>query len=199
MIPSVERYQRQSAGIQSSPRVKKPAYITVTAQKSEPHFSPDERAGNEQRAMEHFYEQTHNLMASYQRLEEEGQRHTYYKNHKAEALAGGNELVNAINDLLTRASEYDQLHGSYYNFLIMSLLHEHAAALAVIGVEINKYERVYLLRHTFYTELTTHPESFEFLFRPNDGLIDRLDQINFKLLASDDPASRAGQIIDLRG
>ncbi|MDK2865823.1 MAG: hypothetical protein PWP51_946 [Clostridiales bacterium] len=199
MSPSVERYQRRGAGIQPTMRVKKPTYVTVTAQKSEPHFSPDGRAGNEQRAMGHFYEQVHNLMVSYLRLDEAGERNTYYKNHKAEALAGGNELVNAINDLLTRASEYDRQYDTYYNFLIMSLLHENTGSLTAIGIEINRYERVYLLKHTFYNALTTQPDLFEFLFKPNDGLIDRLDQINLKLLKTNDPSKRSGQIIDLKG
>ena len=192
-------YNRQAASIQKSGKVNASGDVQATSHKDEVHFLPDERSGNEQRLLEHFYAKTHNLMASYQRLDDSNQRHQFYKTHKAEALSGGQELVLAINTLLDDASAYDQQYGTFYNFLMMSILHDYERPLKQIGINLTKYERLTLDSNVFYLALIDAPEDFEFLFVQRTGLVERLDQIYIKINPPLNKLESAGQILDLKG
>lgn len=198
-IKRANMYTRQAASIQKSSRLRPSGDVQATSRKDEVHFNPDERSGNEQRLLEAFYEKTHNLMASFIRLEDDDDRHQFYKTHKKEAISGGEELVCAINELIDDAKAYDRLYGSFYHFLTLAILHDHEKDLSRIGIEITKDEHLDIFPWDFYDALLNGPHDFEFLFRPNDGLIDRLDHIYFKISLAEDPIEASGQILDIKG
>lgn len=169
--------------------------------KGEVHNNPDHRSGNDRYLIDTFYSNIHNLMASYNRLSENPDSSEmasqYFRTHKNEVIKGALDLVTAINDLIIESSLCDDRYGTHFTFLIESILHDFKPQLESIGITYSN-EQLKLNRYTFLDELIAHTELYEFLFRKNDGLIDRLSSIHYKIEHITTSYDSQGQIIDYR-
>ncbi len=197
--PIVSNYRNVSASKVKSTSKSTP--VQNIYGKGEVHNNPDHRSGNDRYLIDTFYSNIHNLMASYNRLSDnpdsEEMASHYFRTHKNEVIKGAMDLVNTINDLIIESSLCDDRYGTHFGFLVESILHDFESNLESIGISYNN-DQLILNRYTFLDELISRPNAFDFLFRKNTGLIDRLSAIHYKIEHISTRDDSQGQIIDYR-
>ncbi len=170
--------------------------VAVLSPKGEAHNTPDKSSSNENFLIDFFYAKIHNLKASYTRLNDRETAMHYYKSHKQEVLSGGKALVQAINHLMRDSKEKDQIYGTHFYFLVVSILHHYESNLAVIGIHFIK-EVLHFEKRKFINVFCNDIEALTFLFEKK-GLVEQLVQINIRLLTIDKNDEIEGRIIDYR-
>ena len=166
--------------------------------RSEVHNNPDHRSGNERYILDAFYSNAHNLKASFIRLTTDKETlKQYYKTHEEEVILGAENLILAINGLMSDSRLCDANYGTHFTFLIESIIHDYESHLGKIGIQFSK-KKLVVNKYAFFNHICTSPDDFQFLFKSPDGLIDTLSKIYYKIVNISQSSKVEGQIIDFR-
>ncbi|MDH8677608.1 hypothetical protein QE109_05590 [Fusibacter bizertensis] len=175
--------------------------VTHVYGKGETHNTPNHRSGNEQFIVDAFYSNAHNLKASFVRLSshdtDEDHIKNYYRTHEEEVLSGAESLLEAIRNIVESSRSCDRIYGTHFGFLVESILNDYENQLSSIGITHKSYNYS-LNKNIFFNVICTSPESFKFLFRLPDGMMELLARVYLKIQGITDSTRIQGRIIDYR-
>lgn len=170
--------------------------------KSDANNSPHQSSNNQHQLLDTFYENTYNLKASYLKItsqnDDENALKNYFKAHKKDILVGANAFIEDINRLISESLKCDYALGTHFNLLLENLLITFEPQLMAIGIFIND-GCLFLSERLFYQTFLEDHEKFNFLFQPEDGLMDKCIWVHEKITHVNESKHTEGQFIDIKG
>lgn len=170
--------------------------------KSDANNSPHENSNNQHQLLDTFYENTYKLKASFLKItsqnDDENALKNYFKAHKKEILIGANAFIEDINRLISESLKCDYSLGTHFNLLLETILSAFEQHLMAIGIFIND-GCLFLSERLFYQTFLEDHEKFNFIFEPEEGLMDKCIWVHEKIAHVSESKHTEGQFIDIKG